>query len=135
MAAEAIVDEQLLLVFRFSKLEQQDLGGEVVDVGQSQGHQALVKLVCDDLARVSDSPRQRPMPGEGALVTLTSKEENLCFMLEYGACTRFAMIQREADCAKKAFMNQPVTPDESSRSRPNVGQFHRGAVTPCLNGC
>lgn len=49
MAAEAGVDDQLLLVIRLRELEEEDLGREVVDVGESQSHQALLELVCDDL--------------------------------------------------------------------------------------
>lgn len=49
MASEAGVYDELLLVVGLGELEKQDLGGEVVDVGQAKGHQALVELVCDDL--------------------------------------------------------------------------------------
>lgn len=48
MASEARIDDKLLLVIGLGKLEEQDLGGEVVDVGQPQGSQALLELVGDD---------------------------------------------------------------------------------------
>lgn len=54
MAAEAGVDEELLLVVGLGELEQQDLGGEVVDVGEPERHQGLVKLMGDDLRRGVD---------------------------------------------------------------------------------
>jgi hypothetical protein len=52
VAAEARVDKELLLDIGLRELEQQDAGGEVVDVSESEGDQALVELVCDDLDAV-----------------------------------------------------------------------------------
>ena len=49
MAAEASVDDELLLVVGLGELKQEDLGREVVDVGDSQGGQALLELMGNDL--------------------------------------------------------------------------------------
>jgi hypothetical protein len=49
VAAKAGIDEELLLVVGLGELEQQDLRGEVVDICQSKAHQALLKLVSNDL--------------------------------------------------------------------------------------
>ena len=49
MAAEARLDQELLLVVGLGEFEEQDLGGEVVDVGQPQRDQASRQLVRDDL--------------------------------------------------------------------------------------
>lgn len=48
MRTETGVDNELLLVIGFGELNEEDLGGQVVDVGDAQGHQAR-ELVCDDL--------------------------------------------------------------------------------------
>lgn len=52
VAAEAIVDQQLLLVIGFGEFEEQDLGGEVIDVRESQSHQARLELMRNDLVAV-----------------------------------------------------------------------------------
>ena len=52
MAAEAGVNHQLLLVGRLVELEQEDAGGEVIDVGDAEGGEGGVELVGDDLDRV-----------------------------------------------------------------------------------
>jgi hypothetical protein len=81
VTAEAGVDDQLLLVIRLRELEEKDLGREIVDVGESQSHQALLELVCNDLwATVR---RMVPSGRLNIALTLTSKEENLCFILIY----------------------------------------------------
>jgi hypothetical protein len=59
VAAEAGIDDELLLIFGLGKLEQQDLGGQVVDVGQSKADQALLELMGDDLGS-----RLVPQPGQ-----------------------------------------------------------------------
>jgi hypothetical protein len=56
VAAETRVDNQLLLVVRLRELEQQDLGGEVVDICEPQADEALGELVGDDLGRASARP-------------------------------------------------------------------------------
>lgn len=61
MAAEASVDDELLFDIRLGELEEQDAGGQVVDVSESERDQALVELVRDDLHIVSLS---RAGPGE-----------------------------------------------------------------------
>jgi hypothetical protein len=53
MASKSGIDQQLLLVVGFCKLEEQDFGGQVKDIGQSQSHQALLELMGDDLDRLS----------------------------------------------------------------------------------
>lgn len=83
MAAEARVDEELLLDIGLRELEQQDAGGEVVDVSESEGDQALVELVCDDLAAVR-GPNCAAAELGAVRLTLTSRDENLCFILDYG---------------------------------------------------
>ena len=50
MAAETRVYNELLLVVRFGKLEEENLGREVVNVGKSQSLKALVELMGDDLS-------------------------------------------------------------------------------------
>lgn len=50
MAAKASIDNELFLVIRFREFKQEDLGREVVYVGESQRHQALLELVSDDLS-------------------------------------------------------------------------------------
>ena len=49
MAAEARVDDQLLLVVGLCELEEEDARREVVDVGDAEAEEALVELVGDDL--------------------------------------------------------------------------------------
>ena len=49
MAAEASIYEQLLLVVGLRELEEQDLGREIVDVGHTEGDDALLKLMGNDL--------------------------------------------------------------------------------------
>ena len=48
MAAEAGFDQKLLPVVGFGELEEEDLGVEVVDIGQAQRHQSFRELVGDD---------------------------------------------------------------------------------------
>lgn len=49
MASEAGVYEELLLVVGLSELEEEDLGGQVVDVVQAQRDEARRELMSDDL--------------------------------------------------------------------------------------
>jgi hypothetical protein len=49
MSAESGVDDKLLLVVGLCEFEEQNLGGEVVDVRDAESSQALLKLVRDDL--------------------------------------------------------------------------------------
>ncbi len=49
VAAEARLDEDLLLAVGLCELEEEDLGVEVVDVGQAQRDEGLGELVGDDL--------------------------------------------------------------------------------------
>lgn len=49
MAAKAGIYDDLLLVLGLGKLEEQDLRGQVVDVGYSKAHQALLELMGNDL--------------------------------------------------------------------------------------
>ncbi len=49
VAAESGVYEELLLAVRLGKLEEEDLGAEIVDVGHAQGDQRLGDLVDDNL--------------------------------------------------------------------------------------
>lgn len=49
MASKAGVYDELLLVAGFGELEEQDLGGEVVYVGDSKADQGLLELVSYDL--------------------------------------------------------------------------------------
>lgn len=87
MAAKSIVDEKLLFVIRFGEFQEQDLGGEVVDIRESQSHQACLELMRNDLIKEVVSRRLVtlvcPCREEEAesQSTLTSRDENLCFML------------------------------------------------------
>jgi len=49
MASETRVDEELFAMVWFGELEEEDAGGEVVDVGQSQRDEAGGEFVGDDL--------------------------------------------------------------------------------------
>lgn len=49
MATEASIDDELLLIVGFCELEEQNFGGEVVDVGDPESTQALLELVGNDL--------------------------------------------------------------------------------------
>lgn len=49
MGAKSGIDDKLLLIVGLCEFEEQDLGGEVVDVGDAEGSQALLELVRDDL--------------------------------------------------------------------------------------
>lgn len=68
MASKARVDNELLLAGGLGELEEQDLRGQVVDVGHTQSHQALVEFVSDDLrgVRVSERAGTCTMPGLSA---------------------------------------------------------------------
>ena len=52
MATEARVDYQLFLAIGLSELDEQDLGGQVVDVGNAVGLEDLLQLVGDNLGRL-----------------------------------------------------------------------------------
>jgi len=49
VAAEARVDDKLLFVVWFRKLEQENLGRKVVYVGASKSHQPFLELMRNDL--------------------------------------------------------------------------------------
>jgi hypothetical protein len=49
MTPKARINDDLLLVPGLGKLEQKNLGGQIVDVGQAEGGNGLVELVGDDL--------------------------------------------------------------------------------------
>jgi hypothetical protein len=49
VAAESRVDNKLLFVVWFRKLEQENLGRKVVYVGESKSHQAFLELMGNDL--------------------------------------------------------------------------------------
>jgi hypothetical protein len=50
--AETGVDDELLAALGFGEFEEEDAGGEVVDVGEAEGNEGGGELVGDDLARV-----------------------------------------------------------------------------------
>ena len=88
VAAEAGFDQELLLVVGFGEFEEQDLGREVVDVGLPQRDQAGRQLVRDDLGPGRSACAARAGRGfdggpPGYTRTLTSSEENRCFILGY----------------------------------------------------
>ena len=60
VASESGVNDHLLLVVGLSELDEQDLGGQVVDVRDAEGLEALVELVGDDLRdrRYQQEPRE-----------------------------------------------------------------------------
>jgi len=49
VAAKAGIDDELFLAIGFRELEEHNLGGKVVDVGESQRHEALGELMRDGL--------------------------------------------------------------------------------------
>lgn len=63
MTAEARLDQELLLVVGLGELEEQDLGGEVVDVGKPQRDQASRQLVRDDLGHGRSACATGPAEG------------------------------------------------------------------------
>lgn len=85
VASEARFDDELLLVVGLGELEEEDLGGEVIDIGDTQRHQGVVELVRNDLQRRETDGRtvseRRQEWLETEWLTLTSKDENRCFIL------------------------------------------------------
>lgn len=51
MTTKSSINDKLLLVVGFRKLEKEDFGGKVVYVGESKSHQAFLELMCDNLIR------------------------------------------------------------------------------------
>lgn len=49
MRAETGVDDELLAALGFGEFEEEDAGGEVVDVGEAEGDEGGGELVGDDL--------------------------------------------------------------------------------------
>jgi len=52
VASKTRVDDEVLLFILLGKLEEEDLGREVVDIGQPKVDDARRKLVGDDLSRM-----------------------------------------------------------------------------------
>lgn len=52
MASEARVNDNLFLMFRFREFNQEDLRGEVVDIGDAEGDEGNGELVGDDLGQL-----------------------------------------------------------------------------------
>lgn len=80
MAAKASINDELLLIIGLRELEEKDLGGEVVDVGQSQSYQMLLELMGDDLRGMSQQLASHSK--SSARPTLTSRDEKRCFILD-----------------------------------------------------
>lgn len=57
MCTKPGVNDKLLLIIGFCEFDQEDLRGEVVDVGDAEGHQAG-ELVCDDLEGLAVRPER-----------------------------------------------------------------------------
>lgn len=76
MTSEPRINHNLLLVFGLRKLDEEDLRREVVNVRYSESHERICKLVGDDLVSISNILNIH----RGQRLTLTSKEENLCFI-------------------------------------------------------
>lgn len=80
MTAKAGLDDQLLAMIGFGELDEEDAGGEVVDIGYAERDETVGELVGNDLVVVlvmlSFSSRRIGC-------TLMSKDENLCFMLDH----------------------------------------------------
>jgi hypothetical protein len=49
MASEAGVYDNLLFAFGLCEFDQEDFGGEVVDVGNAKGNESIGQLMCYDL--------------------------------------------------------------------------------------
>lgn len=54
MASKARIYDNLLLMIRFCEFEKEDLGREVVDIGDSEGNEGIRELVGDDLSSLVD---------------------------------------------------------------------------------
>lgn len=52
MGAEAGIDDELFAVLGFGELEEEDAGGEVVDIGEAEGDELGGELVGDDLREI-----------------------------------------------------------------------------------
>jgi hypothetical protein len=79
MTTESGIDNKLLLIVGFRKLEEKNFGRKVVYIGESKSHQALLELMCNDLMR----QLEEGMSNFHITLTFTSNEENLCFILKY----------------------------------------------------
>lgn len=49
VASESRIDDYLLLMLWLGELDQEDLGGEIVDIRDAESEQSCGQLVCNDL--------------------------------------------------------------------------------------
>jgi hypothetical protein len=90
VATESSINNKLLLVVGFRKLEEKDFGRKVVYIGESKSHQALLELMCNDLVRQLEGA----VNSFQAALTFTSNEENLCFILKYSLQAKIHKLEK-----------------------------------------
>ena len=94
--AETGVDDELFAALGFGELEEEDAGGEVVDVGEAEGDELRRELVGDDLEGYVVLKCVRVEELVGVYSTFTSKDEKRCFIVAIAAAG--LCVQRSVLC-------------------------------------
>lgn len=84
------INNKLLLIVGFRKLEKKNFGRKVVYIRESKSHQAFLELMCNDLVQQLEGT----VNGSHIALTFTSNEENLCFILNYSLRAKIHKLEK-----------------------------------------